>query len=226
MKNKLYKKKGDPKYVACTRVNSRLTKEHVIERLSYSSTLTDADIHAVLAGFEKELVELIALGHSIDLGFLSLGFSVKGRFDSPNEGFRKGRNWVSVNAKVKKSFTNAVNKAAKPKKVISYDATPRPLTFKKIFGNKAIPEPQPGNLARIFGSNLAFDVEDTDLGVYLQMESKDAVRVTEYAKSGKNAILLKLPDHIEPGIYKVEVRVRTRYGKIMKGYLQNSINVA
>ncbi|MDH4199613.1 MAG: DUF4469 domain-containing protein [Spirochaetia bacterium] len=175
---------------------------------------------------EKELVELIALGNSIDLGFLSLGFNVKGRFDSPDEGFRKDRNWINVTARVKKSFTLAVNEAAKPQKVNSYGATPRLSIFQKISGNKITSEFQPGNLARILGTNLAFDVDDTELGVYLQQDKEDAFRITEYAKSGKKTILLKIPDDIKPGIYDVEIRVRTRYGKIIKGYFSKSVKVA
>ena len=226
IKNNLHKSKDDQDYVACTRVYRRLSVEHLIKRLSYSSTFTDADIHGVLKGMEKELVEIISLGYSIDLGFFSLGFNVKGRFNSADEGFRKDRHWINVTARVKKSFIQAVNNAAKPQKIHCRIANPCPLLFQKISGNKIISEFQPGNLVRIFGKNLAFDVDDTDIGVFLHTENEKYIRINEYAKSGINTILLKIPDQIQPGIYNVEIRVRTRYGKIIKGSLQDSITIS
>ena len=85
IKNKLYKKEGDPKYVACTRVSKRLAKEQIYSQLCYASTLTEADVAAVITGLETILIQNLQLGCSVELGFLSIACSVKGGFDSPED---------------------------------------------------------------------------------------------------------------------------------------------
>jgi hypothetical protein len=225
-KNQMYKKASDPAYVARTRVSSRMEKDQVIQSLSHATTLTEADINAVLSGLENMLVQFIVLGHSIDLGFLGLGFSIRGGFDSEEDSFHKDRNWVSVNATLANSFVNAVNQAVKPVKVIAENKMPAPIKLTKVSGDMALPEIKSGNLVQITGARLSFEKSDAETGVYLQPDFGDPVRVTEYGKTGDTLILLKMPEGLTVGNNSVEVRGRSKDGKITRGFLKDPVVIA
>ncbi|MDH4262851.1 MAG: DUF4469 domain-containing protein [Spirochaetia bacterium] len=226
IKNQLYSKESDPRFIARSRVTKRLVKDQMIQKIAYGCTLTDADVNAVLTSLEKVLVEYIALGCSIDLGFLSLGYSVKGGFDSEEDSFRKDRNWINVNASVANSFSKAVNDVAKPEKVSSLGKSPRPITFTKVSGDVSSQEYKSGNLARLSGSKLQFDQADVETGVFLKPETGNEVRISEYAKTGDTMILLKLPDQLTAGKNKLEVRSRLKDGTILSGVLETPVMIA
>ncbi|MDH4262787.1 MAG: DUF4469 domain-containing protein [Spirochaetia bacterium] len=226
VKNQLYKKEGDPLYIARARVNGRVTKQQVITRLAHASSLTEGDINSVLSGLEKILIDYVVLGHSIDLGFLSIGYSIKGGFDSEDDSFRKDRNWVSINSSITSSFGVAVNQEVKPTKVIADSKSPMPIKLIKLSGDLKLPELQSGNLVQITGAKLAFNKTDTETGVYLQPDSGNPVRVDEYGKTGDTLILLKMPNDLTAGNNSVEVRVRSSDGKIVRGFLKDPVVIA
>lgn len=226
MKNRLFKKEGDPLFIARSRVSSRITMEQVVESLAHESSLTKGDITSVLVGLEKVVAEFIIIGHSVDLGFISLSYSIKGGFNSGEEGFQKDRNWISITSNVASSFKKLVNQKAKPVKVNSENKGPQPNTLTKVSGNKSKPEIQPGNLLRIAGSKLAFDETDLETGVFLKPQTGTAVRISEYAKTGNSVILCKLPEKAKPGINKLEVRTRTGDGEIIAGTMEGTVMIA
>jgi nucleoid DNA-binding protein len=224
-KNQLYAKKGDPAFVARGRITRRIMKEQIIEKIAYACTLTDADIGAVLASLEKAIVEYLVMGCSIELGFLSIAFSIKGGFDNDDDNFQKGRNWVALNATVSSALVNAVNQRAKPEKVVFLGNGPRPLKIIKVTGDTESVEFQAGNLVRITGAKLTFDREDDKCGVFLLSENAP-VRVSEYSKIGSTAIDLKMPDGLTVGDNELEIRTRKADGSILKGTLEAPILIA
>ena len=226
VKNQLFSKDGDPHFIARSRVTKRLDKGQVIQKIAYGCTLTDADVNAVLTSLEKVLVEYIALGCSIDLGFLSLGYSIKGGFDNEEDSFRKDRNWINVNAIVANTFSKAVNAAAKPEKASSEGKSPRPITLTKVSGDIASLDYKTGNLVRLTGSKLHFDQTDIETGVFLKSETGNEVRVSEYAKTGDTLIFLKMPDQLTVGKNKLEVRSKTKDGTILTGILETPVMIA
>jgi hypothetical protein len=203
-----------------------MTKNQVIKSLSHATTLTEADINAVLSGLENMLVQFIVLGHSIDLGFLSLGFSIKGGFDSLNDSPRKDRNWVNINATVANSFADAVNQEVKLVRVFAEGQAPKPLTITKVLGDMTTSEYVPNNVVSIGGTKLTFDKADTECGVYLQPEFGSPVRVSEYIKASDSSIFFRLPDGLTPGNSVIEVRRRKTDGKIIKGTLEEPVVIA
>ena len=222
-KNPLYAKEGDPLYVAQCRSGGRMTKDQVIQRLAHGSTLTEADVNAVLSGLEKVLVEYVARGLRIDLGFLSLTTSIKGGFDSDEDSFRKERNRIKINSNVTHAFATAVNLAAKPVRVPATRRAPNPMKIVKMLGNMNVREFQAGNLVRITGSKLTFDNTDTEVGVFLKPQSGPEIRIKEYAKTSAVSILCVLPEKVKPGKHKLEVRSRSNDGEINAGILEDTL---
>jgi hypothetical protein len=225
-KNQLYAKEGDARYAARARVTKRVAKEEVIEKIAYSCTLTDVDIGAALTALEKALVEYIALGCSVDLGFLGFCYSIRGGFDSESEGFHKDRNWVKVSTNVSRSFADAVNRAAKPEKIKAESKVPNPSDITKALGDMKSTDYKAGNMARLSGAKLLFDPVDAETGVFLQPASGSGVRVSEYGKTCDTSIVFKIPDGLTPGITDVEVRTRSTEGKIMTGNLVDPVLIA
>lgn len=224
-KNQLYAKSSDPLFIARSRITKRVKKEQVIEKIAYGCTLTVADVGAVLASLEKAIVEDLAMGCSLDLGFLSLAYSIKGGFESEDDYFQKGRNSIGINATVSSALVNAVNQRAKPEKVVFLGNAPKPLKILKVSGNTAASEFQSGNLVRITGTKLSFDQADVESGVFL-LSGNTPVRVSEYSKVGGKSIDLKMPDGLTTGDNEVEIRTRKPDGTIIKGAMEAPIVIA
>jgi hypothetical protein len=225
-KNPLYAKQGDVKYVARARITKKISKAEVIEQIAYSCTLTDVDISAVLTALEKVLVSFVAMGCSIDLGFLRVRYSIRGGFDTETESFHKDRNKVVPQALLSTLFSEAVNKTAKPEKAKADTKAPEPTSITKIFGDKKTTEYKPGNHGRIVGTKLLFDEEDLETGVYLHSASGEPVRVNEYGKICDTSVVIAIPEDFPAGKTDIEVRTRSADGKLMRGNLEDSIMIA
>jgi hypothetical protein len=124
------------------------------------------------------------------------------------------------------SFGKAVNQDLKPTKVKADSKSPEPVRLTKISGDMALPEFKAGNLAQITGSKLTFDKTDSETGVYLQPDDGELSRITEYAKISDTLILLKMPDSLTVGNNSIEVRNRSKDGKINRGFLNEPIMIA
>lgn len=225
-RNQLYAKEGDVKFVARSRITKKILKDEVIAKIAYSCTLTDVDIGAVLTALEKSLVEYVALGCSVDLGFLRLRYSIQGGFDSENENFHKDRNWVVPQASLSSAFAEAVNRSAKPVKTRSESKAPEPISITKIFGEKSSPDYKPGNHGRLAGTKLLFDETDTETGVFLKPVSGDPVRVDQYGKICDTSVVIAIPVGLPSGNLDIEVRTRSMDGKIMVGHLDKTVVLA
>ncbi len=69
------------KYYASVNVSGDMTTNEIVERLQLESTLTKADILAVLAALENVIIDSLSSGQIVrlaDLGTLSIGLSSEG----------------------------------------------------------------------------------------------------------------------------------------------------
>ena len=226
VKNQLIGASKSGKYVAKAKVTQRLDKSHLIEKISYGCTLTQTDILAVLASLESVVVEYLVLGCSIDLGFVYLFFSIQGTFDTLDERFRKEKHRICINAKLSSALSEAVREKSNPIRKDQVSKNPRPRELSKVSGKLEKKAIEPGNMLRLYGSRLYFDMEDKEAGVFFTSDKGKSFRAKEYGQVKDTCIILKIPDEIKSGIHIVEVRSRSKSGKINTGVLEEPVDIA
>jgi hypothetical protein len=177
-------------------LNGTLSDEKLIESISFGSTVTPPDCKAVLACLERVVADSLASGLSVNLGFINLKPSIKGKFSALDEPFMKGKHKIRVTAVASGRLIRAVTEKANPSRVSS--VTPGPEILR--MHNSTLERPRvirSGDLMELRGLRLKFNKEDTNVGVFFLKEDGSRIRAAEYSLINNTLVTFKAPEGLE-----------------------------
>ncbi|MDE7141138.1 MAG: DUF4469 domain-containing protein [Treponemataceae bacterium] len=183
------------------------------------TTLTRADVAAVLQVYTEVIGELTADGSAVNTPLFNTSFSVAGVFTSMADAFDKSRHSVSVNISAGTTLREAV-KSVKTEKTESASTDPYITEAADVVSGAVNSTLTAGGILRLTGSRLKFDASDTAQGVFLVPEAGDAVRCSVVAENKPARVMVMIPADIASGTYYAEVRSRfmgnSQAGKTLK----------
>ena len=183
------------------------------------TTLTRADVAAVLQVYTEVVGELTADGSAVNTPLFNTSFSVSGVFTSMSDSFDKARHTVSVNISAGTTLREAV-KSVKTEKTESASTDPYITEAADVVSGAVNSTLTAGGILRLTGSRLKFDASDTAQGVFLVPEAGDAVRCGVVAENKPARVMVMIPADIASGTYYAEVRSRfmgnSQAGKTLK----------
>jgi len=210
-------KKDEPdQYRAFVVVDQTLNLADVIDFMEFrSSSITKADILAVIEDFHHTLRRLLCDGHKINTGLIVIELTIQGNFDGRDASF-DNRNGHKLKVKVRlvKVVEEEVQQKVRLKKQPSTEPTPV-IDFYRDLANDdgANTTLTPTHMSRIKGYKLKFDPDDDRLGVFLVPQAVDGllndpnpVRVEHYSRVTNTEIIFRVPDDLPAGAYKLEVK--------------------
>ncbi|MDE5797928.1 MAG: DUF4469 domain-containing protein [Treponemataceae bacterium] len=171
------------------------------------TTLTRADVAAVLQVYAEVVGEITADGCAVNTPLFNTGFSVAGVFTSMTDSFDKARHTISLNINAGTSLRAAV-KSVKTEKVAGSNTEPYITEAVDVVSGAVNATLTAGGILRLTGSRLKFDASDEAQGVFLVPETGDAVRCTVVAENKPARLMVMMPAAIAPGIYYAEVRTK------------------
>lgn len=221
--NSLDVAEGKDKYCFRSTVDQILDGNQLVKEIvGYNSTLTDADVRAVLTVLDNRVKHFVNLGYKVELPFGYVFNKANGTVRRLNDGFVPG----TANHRISAVFKFKSDSASEMEKGAVY----------KLAGNGYVIFPSitelcskqkdgkeseellfmAGAMLCVKGKNLSFDIEDEKQGVFLVDSDKNETRVEAYNRIGTNVVEAYVPSGIQSGEYEVKLVTKPgakRYGK-------------
>ena len=194
------------------------------------TTLTRADVAAVLQVYTEVVGELTADGSAVNAPLFNTSFSVSGVFNGMSDSFDKARHTVSVNINAGTALRDAA-KSVRTEKTEGASTDPYITEAADVVSGAVNSTLTAGGILRLTGSRLKFDASDAAQGVFLVPEvGGDAVRCGVVAENKPARVMVMIPADIAPGAYYAEVRTKivegNKSGKTLKsGRLGKALSV-
>lgn len=192
-------------FIPRTVSNETISNEQFIEDVAFGTTLTIPDVMAVLKALERVLVEHLSAGRNVNLDTMTLRVQVKGDFSSSSDSYTSGRNWIDIKINPSELLRKQVEENAKVQKLDISKSMPI-LDSIQNQSDEGKDTFQKNDLVKLEGSNLKFNKQMTDTGIFLVKEEEGLeLRIREYSMIHKNYILFKMPKSIDIGNYKLYI---------------------
>lgn len=171
------------------------------------TTLTRADVSAVLQVYAEVVSELVSDGCAVNTPLFNTSFSISGVFAGMSDTFDKSRHNVSLNINAGTKLREAV-KSIKTEKVDGVSTNPLITEATDVVSGLVNVSLTPGGVLRLTGSRLKFFPADETQGVFLVSESGSEVQCAVVAENKPARVMVMIPQDIASGTYYAEVRTK------------------
>ncbi|GAA5483402.1 DNA-binding domain-containing protein [Haloferula sargassicola] len=214
-------------YYAQIQITGRAGGEDLVDRmLSMGSTVTKADLLAVMNLLDEAALALLKEGYRVDLaGIVDLYPRLQGVFVGPGDGYDASRHSLSVTATASQGFIARVRADASVQKEETVTPMPVPLQFLDAASGDANGALTPSNIGTLAGSRLKFDPGKADEGVYFIASGGGETKVT-VVSINKPGQLVFLTPALASGDYSLQVRARVnKSAEVRVGTLDATLTV-
>lgn len=226
---------GGNSYRARVEYTSLVDVEGVLDRMVLQhSTVTRADMLAVLEEFLNAVLELLLLGMRVVTPFGEFGLTIKGSFDSTEDRFQASRHQLELVLKPGKRLEREFKRQAKAKKVEGNVPYPALYGYTNLADPAAANSLIPGQMAQVTGRSLKFDPSDERQGLFLipltETDSTEPpgppIRVSQVGHNTSHKLLFLIPSPLSPGSYRLEVRAVFGVDQLRAGRLPQLLQVS
>ncbi|OHD12120.1 MAG: hypothetical protein A2Y41_00035 [Spirochaetes bacterium GWB1_36_13] len=189
-------------------------KNMLINRmLDMGSTITKADILAVLNNFEKAVRNICLEGNKVTIGeFMQFTPSMSGKFESELDGFDPSKHELYVTAQISSVFNNEFELSSTCEKVSSVEKKPNLIQVADVGTGELNKVVTKGDIISIGGENLKFD--ETEPDEYLRFVNKtnqaDFISIIKFQKKTDKELVFLFPDTaITEGYFEVANKMNT-----------------
>ena len=193
-------------YMAQVTDSQSYDMEKVIDKMiERGSTLTKADITAVMQIYSETICSLLEEGFQINTPLINTSMSISGVFNGATDSFDSSRHNVNINITPGTKLKETLSKV-KTQKVEAASTDPFVTEVKDIVSGKVNESLTKGGILQAVGARLKFDNSDESQGVFLVPETGNAVRCGIVAENKPARIMAMIPADITAGTYYLEIR--------------------
>ena len=188
-------------------VRSYTLDEIIDAMMQKGSTLTRADVAAVLQIYGEVCASIIADGSALNTPLMNTSLSISGVFNGANDAFDKKRHTVNLNISAGTLLRSVLPKV-KCEKTGTVSTDPYINEVKDVVSGTINTTLTKGGVVQITGSRLKFDQKDTAQGIFFVPETGEAVRATVIAENKPARVMAIIPADLAAGTYYIEVRTK------------------
>ncbi len=182
------------------------TLDEIIDlMMQKGSTLTRADVAAVLQIYGEVCASIIADGSALNTPLMNTSLSISGVFNGANDSFDKKRHTVNLNITAGILLRDVLPKI-KCEKTEGASTDPYITEVTDIVTGTANTTLTKGGVVQLVGSRLKFDAKDTAQGIFFVPETGEAVRAAVIAENKPARLMAIIPADLAAGTYYIEVR--------------------
>ncbi|EPF32466.1 hypothetical protein HMPREF9194_00465 [Treponema maltophilum ATCC 51939] len=197
-------------------VRSYTLDEIIDAMMQKGSTLTRADVSAVLQIYGEVCASIIADGSALNTPLMNTALSISGVFNGANDAFDKKRHAVNLNMTAGTLLRSALSKI-KCEKIGTASTDPYISEVKDVVSETVNTILTRGAVVQITGSRLKFDQKDSVQGIFFVPETGAPVRAAVIAENKPARLIAIIPADLEAGTYYIEVRTKhSGGGKALK----------
>ena len=200
-----------PSFTPIVRHKGTVKLEQLMADIADASTLSPADIQATVTALIERIQVELERGNLVNIdGLASFSLSIKAQTAGPQDDLPANAR-ICVNVKASRALAKAVAESSAANRVDARNQAP--ILLDVHAGTGSLSALASKDVIRISGSQLHFNVDRLDEGVYLApVDDGPAVRVETYIVHTRNRIVFVVPIGIS-GVehqYRLEVRSRGR----------------
>lgn len=210
--NSLKTIEGKDKYCFRSVVDQILDNEQLIkEIISYNSTITEADVRAVLSVLNDRVKHFVNLGYKVELPFGWMFNKANGTVSKLNDGFVPGssNHRITPVFRFKEDVSDEMVKNAAYKLAgsgfVQYPIIKALCSILPNGKENDVLDFNSGSIIKIKGKYVSFDTDDDLQGVFLISSDKTETRITNYNRIGSCIIDAYVPKDIAAGDYEVKL---------------------
>jgi HU-like DNA-binding protein/uncharacterized protein with Ig-like fold DUF4469 len=197
------------------------------EMLKRGSTITEADIRAVLNVFFDVVSDEVAEGNNVNLPLINIRPGITGVFSNILDSFDGARHLKKANMSAGTLLTRKMQAAA-VEKIIQPTVSPTLLQFLDVNTQTTNSLITPGGIGQIVGEELKFNPANAAEGIFLVPATGAPTQVSIMASRTEGKLVFAIPGGLTAGNYTLEVR--KGYGStaitIRSGSLQDTMQVS
>lgn len=194
-------------YTAIVQFAGSVDLDGVIERMvAGGSTVTRADILAVLQDYHSTITNLVLAGYKITTPTANYGASIKGIFAGQTDSYTPSRHRLEATVSPGAALRRVMRQKGQTRKLESVKPEPNLREYYDLNSASYNHWIIPGGLARLAGYRLKFDPADPEQGIFFLAASGQASRVEVIGKNSPRQLLFQTPADLVPGHYRLEVR--------------------
>ncbi len=195
------------------------------EMLKRGSTITEADIRAVLNVFFTVVSEEVADGNSVNLPLVNIRAGITGVFANATDSFDPSRHIKKANLSAGTDLLRKMNEA-KVEKINVSTAAPALIAYTDVHSQTTNSLLTPGGIGQIVGEELKFNPGNATEGIFFIAADNTATPAPIIASRTEGKIVFSIPA-LSSGDYTLEVR--KGYGStnlvVRSGALQDKLIV-
>ncbi len=174
------------------------------EMLKRGSTITEADIRAVLNVFFTVVTDEVADGNSVNLPLVNIRSGISGVFTNITDSYDPSRHIKKANLSAGTDLIRKMNEA-RVEKINVATAAPALIAFTDVNSQTTNSILTPGGIGQIVGEELKFNPANAAEGIFFIATDNTATPVTVIASRTEGKIVFSVPA-LPAGSYTLEVR--------------------
>lgn len=230
--NSLKVEDGKNKFCFRSVVDQTVDSERLIKEIvNYNSTLTEADVRAVLSVLNDRVKNFVNLGYKVELSFGYVFNKANGTVAKLNDGFVPGtsNHRITTVFKFKDEAAEEMTKDAAYRLAGSgYVNLPEIKELCSVLPNgkeSDALEFKAGAMLKIKGKNLSFDADDVSQGVFLAASGGTESRIASYNRVGSSIVEAYIPAELSGGSYEVKLVTKPGTDRFEKCVFSTAISV-
>lgn len=197
------------------------------EMLKRGSTITEADITAVLKVFFDVVSDEVADGNNVNLPIVNIRPGINGVFASVTDSFDEARHIKKASLSAGILLSQKMAKA-KVEKVLGSMAAPVLLQYLDVNSQNTNSILTPGGIGQIVGQELKFNPGNPLEGIFFTGSDGVVTQATILQNRTEGLLVFSIPPTFASGTYTLEVR--KGYGSstivVRSGSLQDALQVS
>ncbi|MGQ1891510.1 DNA-binding domain-containing protein [Thermophagus sp. OGC60D27] len=199
-------KNSNENYIAVIHGNRTITEKELMDHMvNQGSTITMADVKAVLEALQKAIIFFLREGVNIKTRLFNFRLSIRGTFDSEEDYFTPSRHQLYVVCSPSKHLKEALS-IVTPKRLNTLPMTPIIRRITDLHTNTINKLITANNVILVEGSRLKIDPNDPEQGIFFIDQNKNEIRPQKIHTNTPSRLLLSLPEDMH-GPVEVEIRV-------------------
>lgn len=196
----------DGAYRAVARPARTYDLDEVVDQIcDLGSTVSEADVRAVLANLTKVIRMALLDGCNVITPFANFGFSIRGKFEGAEDRFDASRHRVEAQARPGAVIRRALRLRARTVKLEALSPSPTPLHYTDVISATHNRTLTPGGPGKLFGYRLSFDPNDPAQGVFFVAGNRSETRAGLLVENLPQTLIFVVPP-LDTGEYTLEVR--------------------
>lgn len=200
---------ADGSYSARVLVDRTYTEDELIDKmLNKRNIVSKPDLRGVFSAMKETIAEIVGEGNGLNLSWLKLGYSMKGRFETAEAARDPEKQPLEISMNAGELIDEKLEDV-RLERITEPGFEPRIVSFIDAVSRTTKSVATPGGTFKVTGDRLRIGGQNPDdVGVYLRAEDDTETKVEVVLDNEPATLIGQLPDTLATGDYKLVIKTQ------------------